>query len=114
MALAEELPVYKAAYDLVLVVFGLVKNFNKEYKYTIGESLKKETIEAITNIYRANINQEKSALLVKARENIEVVRLYIRLLKDLRQISIKQIAFVNTHIENISKQLTGWLKSQNK
>ena len=62
MALAEELPVYKATYDLVLVVFRLVKNFNKEYKYTIGESIKKETIKAITNIYRANVNRGKGEL----------------------------------------------------
>lgn len=35
MSLTEELQIYKATYDLVLVIFGFVKNFNKEYKYTI-------------------------------------------------------------------------------
>jgi hypothetical protein len=114
MGLAEELPIYKATYDLVLVVFRLVKNFNKEYKYTIGESLKKETVEAITNIYRANITEDKRAYLSKARENVEVIRLYFRILKDLRQINVKQLVFANSHIENVSKQLTGWLKAQNK
>jgi hypothetical protein len=49
MTLAEELPIYKATYDLVLVVFRLVKNFTKEYKYTLGESIKKDSIEAVTN-----------------------------------------------------------------
>lgn len=114
MALAEELPIYKATYDLVLVVFRLVKNFTKEYKYTLGESIKKEAIEAVTNIYRANVKKDKTEYLEKTRENIEVLRLYIRLAKDLKCISVKQIAFVNGHIENVSKQLTGWLKSQNK
>jgi hypothetical protein len=46
MALTEELPIYKATYDLVLVLLNLVKNFNRENKYTIGESSKKEAIEA--------------------------------------------------------------------
>ena len=54
-----ELPIYKATYDLVLIIFRFVKNFNREYKYTIGESIKKETIEAITNIYRANSKRDK-------------------------------------------------------
>ena len=112
MALAEELPIYKATYDLVLVVFRLVKSFNKEYKYTIGESIKKEAIEAVTNIYRANSSQDKTVYLAKARENIEVIRLYGRLIKDLHQISIKQLVFINGHIENVSRQLTGWYKSQ--
>lgn len=112
MALAEELPIYKATYDLVLIIFNLVKNLEREYKFTIGESLKKETIKAITNIYRANINEEKLKYLSKARENIEIIRLYLRILKDLKQISVKQIAYANSYIENVSKQLTGWYKSQ--
>ena len=114
MALAQELPIYKAGYDLVLALFNISKNFKKEFKYTIGESLKKEAIETITNIYRANIVENKVPHLTKARENIEVIRLYIRLLKDLRQISIKQVVYINGHIENVSKQLTGWYKSQEK
>jgi peroxiredoxin len=35
MALTEELPIYKATYDLVLVIFNLAKNFRKGYKYII-------------------------------------------------------------------------------
>ena len=50
MAQYNELPVYKATYDLLLAIFQFTKEFNKEYKYTVGESLKKETIElSITN-----------------------------------------------------------------
>ena len=90
------------------------KMFKREYKYTIGESIKKETIEAITNIYRANSKRDKRENLEKARENIEVIRLYVRLLKDLHQISTKQLVYVNSYIENISKQLNGWYKAQNK
>jgi hypothetical protein len=36
-----ELPVYKATYDLLLAIFQFTKEFSKEYKYTVGESLKK-------------------------------------------------------------------------
>jgi|DewCreStandDraft_4_1066084.scaffolds.fasta_scaffold02360_9 hypothetical protein len=114
MSLTEELPIYKASYDMVLVIFQLVKNFNKEYKYTIGESIKNETIKLITNIYRANCSRNKIEYLNTARENLEVIRLYIRLTKNLHQISVKQLAYVSLHIENISKQLAGWYKSQNK
>ena len=46
-----------------------------------------------------------------ARENIEVIRLLIRLIKDLRQINMKKFIAINEKIENVSKQLTGWHKS---
>ncbi len=48
MALYSDLPVYKATYDLLLAIFQFTKEFGKEYKYTIGESLKKETIDLLT------------------------------------------------------------------
>jgi len=54
MSKYDDLPVYKASYDLLLEIFRFTKEFNKEFKYTVGESLKKETLELITLIYRAN------------------------------------------------------------
>jgi RNA-directed DNA polymerase len=48
MALYNELPVYNATYDLLLAIFRFTKDFVKEYKYTVGESLKKEPIELLT------------------------------------------------------------------
>jgi hypothetical protein len=47
-----------------------------------------------------------------ARERIEKCRLYIRLLYDLRQISIENFTKWNIAIQNISKQLSGWNKSE--
>ena len=68
MALYSELPVYKATYDLLLGIFRFTKDFGKEYKYTVGESLKKETIELLTLIYRANVKRDKQDVLQEARE----------------------------------------------
>ena len=78
MAHYNELPVYKATYDLLLAIFQFTKEFSKEYKYTVGESLKKETIELLTLIYRANTIYQKAGVLQMAREQIEVIRLLIR------------------------------------
>ena len=108
-----ELPVYKATYDLFLEIFRFTKNFNKEYKYTVGESIKNETLELIMLIYRANSKQNRREMIQDAREKVEVIRLYIRLMKDLQQISIKRFVQVNIQLENVSKQLTGWKKSRN-
>jgi hypothetical protein len=55
MALYSDLPVYKATYDLLLAIFRFTKDFGKEYKYTVGESLKKETIELLTMIYSVTL-----------------------------------------------------------
>jgi len=41
MALYSELPECKDTYDLLLAIFRFAKDFGKEYKYTVGEILKK-------------------------------------------------------------------------
>jgi len=111
LAQYSELPVYKATYDLLLAIFQFTKEFSKEYKYTVGESLKKETIELLTLIYRANTRHQKTDVLQMAREQIEVIRLLIRVMKDLKQISLVKFVKINQAVEDVSKQLTGWQKS---
>ena len=108
MATYDNLPVYKASYDLLLEIFIFSKNMDKEYKYTIGDDLKKETTAMITNIYRANCSQNKKELIQGGRRNLEVIRLYLRLIKDLKQISLLKFVKINEIIESISKQLNFW------
>jgi hypothetical protein len=111
MGLHIELQVYKASYDLLIVIFQFTKEFAKEYKYTIGEIMKKEALDLLLLIYRANSRKDRTEILQTAREKIEAVRLLVRVMKDLRQISLKKFIFINEHIETVSKQLTAWQKS---
>ena len=69
------------------------------------------TIELLTLIYRANVKRDKQEVLQEARERIEVIRLFIRLMKDMQQISVKQFVQINESVENVSKQLSGWQKA---
>ncbi len=88
MAQYSDLPVYKASYDMLVEMFVLIRNFGREYKYSVGDSLKKEGIAMITLIYRANSREDKAGALAEAREHIEVIRLLIRVMKDLHQYQI--------------------------
>jgi hypothetical protein len=54
MATYDNLPIYKASYELLVEIFKFTQNFSREFKYTLGERLKNETIDMITHIYRAN------------------------------------------------------------
>jgi hypothetical protein len=105
----DNLPVYKTSYDLLLNIFNFSVEMKREYKYTIGENLKKETVAMITDIYRANstlVNRPEKIQL--ARENLEIIRLFLRLLKDLKQINLPKFIAINELVESASKQLTAW------
>jgi len=112
MTLYNNLPVYKTSYDLLLNLFKFSNSFSRDYKYTLGENIKKEVIDLISNIYFCNREiKGRKEKVVQALKSIETVRLYLRLLKDLKQINLKKFIILNEQIESISKQLTAWRKS---
>jgi hypothetical protein len=45
MALYYDLPVYRDTYKLTLKVFELTKDFPKEYKYTLGQDMKRDALQ---------------------------------------------------------------------
>lgn len=40
MAIYSNLPVYRESYDLLVEFFRFTKDFSREYKFTLGESIK--------------------------------------------------------------------------
>lgn len=113
MTTYDNLPVYKSSYDFLLKMFKIVKDFHKDYKYTLWEQLKNETIQMMMNIYKANSHKNKLEYIATAREEVETLKLLLRLWKDLNVISLKKYADTSLIIESISKQLTSWQKSYN-
>lgn len=84
MAAHTQLPIYKAAYDLLDVVTDLVKNMNRDFKRSIGEKISNECIEITVLVFRANVAQDKEPYLLKLVERLQVIELMIRLAMDKR------------------------------
>ncbi|NDB35822.1 MAG: four helix bundle protein, partial [Flavobacteriia bacterium] len=112
MALFTELPVYKLGYDLLIQIYARTSVFSREYKYTMGERLKNEATDLLINLYKANGSKKatRSQYIACARQNVEVVRLLLRIGKDLKIIGIKGYVALNMQIEDLSKQLASWQK----
>ena len=114
MAIYDNLPVFKATYDLLLQVVKFSVNMRRDSRYTLGESLKKEILALCIYIYRANLTSEKGPLIEEAREKLVPVKLLVRLLHDTQQLSTKQYAMLCEHLDTISRQLTAWQKYTQK
>lgn len=110
MALYYTLPIYKESYKLVYLLFATSSNFSREYKYTVGQELKDEGLCLIKNLYRANKAEDKTIYICEARENLELIRLFLRLMQDFHQLGLKPFVEINQGVESVSKQLTAWEK----
>jgi hypothetical protein len=112
MALYYDLPVFKEVYQLILKIFEYTKDFPKEYKYTLGQDMKRDGIQLVRSIYRANKAKDKREYLETFLDDFEVLKLEIRLCVDMKILSIKKQAELSQMMENIGKQITGWRNAQ--
>ena len=90
MALYYDLPVFKAVYKLILLIYNLTKDFSKEYKYTLWQDLKKDSMVLMRSIYSANKAQNKKEYLAAFLDDFELLKLELRLCTDMKIISIKK------------------------
>jgi hypothetical protein len=111
MSTYDRLPVYKDCYDLLLLLFRACGSMSRDYRFTLGEQLKKELVGLITDIYRANCSYRKKEFLSGARMHLEVARLLMRLCHDMKQLPLKTYACASDRMESIGKQLAAWERS---
>jgi len=60
VALYYDLPVFNDTYRLTLTIFELTQHFSREYKFTLGQDMKRDCITLVRSIYRANKNFNRS------------------------------------------------------
>jgi hypothetical protein len=108
MVLHTELPVYKDTYQLILKIFELTKEFSKEYKYTLGQDMKRDALQLIRSIYRANKHKNRAEHLEVFLDELELLKLEIRLCVDMKLLPIRKQAQLSELLDRIGKQVTGW------
>lgn len=113
MANYESLPLYKLSFDILKVVTEKTKNFNNDYKYTIGKSLFNDSMQLVHQMSKAGISKNKSVHIQQMIELLEMIEIATRLSKELRLINIPAYAEITKLTQDAIKQSTGWLKSVN-
>ena len=108
MALYYDLPVYKDTYRLILMIFEFTRDFPREYKFTLGQDMKRDGLVLVRSIYRANKTKEKREHLEQFLDDFEILKLEVRLCTDLRILSVKKQSQLAEIMEGIGKQITGW------
>lgn len=108
MALYYNLPVYKDTYQLIMLIYEVTRQFPREYKYSLGQDMKRDAMELVRSIYRANRSLEKKRFLEEYLEQFELLKLEIRIAHDLWVLGLKNYADISVLMDNIGKQVTGW------
>ena len=108
MVLYYDLPVFKDVYQLILKIFDYTNHFPREYKFTLGQDLKRDGINLVRSIYRANKAKDKVVYLETFLDDFELLKFEIRLCVDMKILAIKKQAELTGLMDSIGKQITGW------
>ncbi len=93
--------------------FIIAQNFfSREYKFSLGEKMKQASLDLLIDVYKANKSRKESRIshIENARQSVEILRLLLRISKDLNLLGTKGFLEINLQIQDLSKQLTAWQK----
>lgn len=112
MGLYYDLPVFRDVYRLIQSLFEVTSHFSREYKYSLGQDIKRDGLNLVRSIYRANKYKDKMPYLEAFLDDFELLKLELRLCNDLKLISTGKHAELAMLMVSVGKQVTAWRNAQ--
>lgn len=108
-----DIPIFKKCYDLYKTFYGYRGDVSKQDRYTIWQRCENCILDVLEAILLASQSGkvEKLPVLESASVQLNVLRVLIRLTKDMRTIDNKKYLVLETHIDEIGRMLGGWIRS---
>jgi len=111
-----DIPILKKSYDLYKMMDDYRKVIPKQHRFTVFIRGEEAVLDVIENFYQAGYlkGADRSNLLDKASSRLNMLRLFIRLLKDTKALDNKKYISLQTAIDEIGRMLGGWIRSISK
>ena len=102
---------YKQSYELCLYIEGVVDNFSRASKYSIGIDLKDSSRQILKLIVRAKGRRNKRDLLIKLREEIQEMKILLHLSLDIMAFpDFESFERAISLVADIERQHGNWTK----
>jgi hypothetical protein len=112
MAKTTDYPLFEHWYRTMDWILDRCDRMPKHIRFTVSGRMVALSIEIAEWIAEAVYTKERQQLLSGVNKNLEKLRLYFRLCKDRRYISLSQYEYISREINQAGKMCGGWLKSQ--
>ena len=99
-------------YDATQYIYRAAIQFPKSEKFTLAADIKNTTINILRLIIIANKTRNKKSKLYEIDVELEILRHFIRLSKDLGCLPFKKYENISVMLVEIGKMLGGWIKTQ--
>lgn len=112
-----DLKVWQKAHELVLSIYRMSVKFPPEERYGLVSQMRRAVISVAANIvegFRRISAKESLRFYDIANASLEEVRYEVQISFDLRYITKEEFLLANEKLEEVSKMLNSWIRSQRK
>lgn len=108
-----DIPIFQKTYELYKLFYQFSPHFPKKDRYTIGQRIENSMLEVIEGIVTASqlSKSEKLPILQKTSIKLDLLKVIIRLCKDLKILDNKKYLLLESYLQEIGKMLGGWIKA---
>ena len=112
MAQYAHLTIYIKTYEFIKLNYRIVRQFRKEYKYTLGEELQRIVWSMLDEIIRINSlpDSDKKSGIKNLSNFFDQFKVRFRLAYEIGLIKDKKFAAAQLQMEEIGKMIGGWAK----
>jgi len=107
MARSEHLIIFQKTYILIREIYKDCNNFPKSQKFVLGQRIENTAVNIMENIISANSVLNKSPYFAGTHLEIEKLRIFLRLAKDLSFLSFKRYEVLSARLDEIGRMLGG-------
>lgn len=111
--MSDDLPILQKMYELYKVFYQYAVNFPKKDRFGIGQRCENQILDLVEWTIKASKSrrENKQAILYQISLQLDTLKIFIRLMKEIRTIDLKKYTIIQGHINEIGKMLGGWIKS---
>ena len=107
----DELKILQKTYDMMQYLYLTLQQYPKSEKFTLASDTKLAAYELLRLIITANKRYHKKTTMQDADIQLDILRHFIRLGKDLGFMPLKRFEVLSGHTTEVGKMIGGWMKT---
>jgi len=108
-----DIPIFKNTYEFYQSIYSLRLRIPKQDRYTLWQRVENTTLDLLEGILRASelSKQAKLPVLEEVSTKLNLLRILIRLMRDIKAIDGSKYTRLQQKIDEIGRMLGGWIRS---
>ena len=107
-----ELPIVQKTYDLIKWYVPILNRLPRDHKFCLGDRMVAALYDLLEGFVTARYARNKLAILQPLSGKLDILQYQTRLLLDFQLMEVKRYEYVSRRIDELGRQLTGWLGQQ--